>query len=189
MKLFKALPLLLLATSGHAAVQMADPQILIDEGSSAVLEVRREGAIGPDPISVSYQTVIAARDTASIGDDFEFTSGTLTWTGPDDIAPQLIEVPTINRTNAESVRSFTVQLISEAGTVIDSTQVVIRDISNLSAISVSPAINVLSLREGDLPTVLRFTRRFETPNAVALRTEISSETAEPGRDSARKGPG
>jgi hypothetical protein len=74
-------------------------------------------AIPTEPVVVNYQT---ADGSAKAGEDFENTTGTVTFnageTGPDGSAPyKLIEVPLKGDLDIEATETFTVSLVSPTG--------------------------------------------------------------------------
>lgn len=121
---------------GPDAITFFPPNYNVIEGAAnATLTVQRFGK-ATGAVSVHYTTVAG---TASVGDDFTATSGTLTWNAS-DLTPRTISVPIVSDSTAEPLEKFTVTL--EPATVTG------------NAVLVVPTAEVTVIDNDNPPTIL-----------------------------------
>ena len=127
-------------------VRMAASRIEVSEGGvEAKVTVELSGPPNGE-LTVAYTTAGA---TASAGEDFEATSGTLTW-GTGDGSPRSITVRLFEDSVPEGNESFWVSLGDVGGGTLDAarsaTEIVLLDNDGLT--TCEPSTNVLCLNEG-----------------------------------------
>ena len=132
-------------------------------------------------MTVEYAT---ADDSATAGDDYTRTSGTLTFSAGDRTAT--IEVAVIDDTNEEQDETFKVRLTNPAGATIEDDEGVgtIRDDDGTSPPPTTPSLRIgdATVHEGGGTAVFTVTANAESAGAMTVEYATADDSATAGDD-------
>ena len=156
----------------------------VDEGDGTAVFTVTANAESSGTMTVEYAT---ADDSATAGDDYTSTSGTLTLTAGQRTAT--IEVTVIDDSDEEQDETFEVRLTNPAGATIEDDEGVgtIRDDDGTSPPPTTPSLRIgdATVDEGGGTAVFTVTANAESSGTMTVEYETADDSATAGDDYTR----
>ena len=153
----------------------------VDEGGGPAVFTVTASAESSGTMTVDYET---ADDSATAGDDYTSTSGTLTFSAGQRTAT--IEVTVLDDSGEEQDETFKVRLTDPAGATIEDDEGVgtIRDDDGTSPPPTTPSLRIgdATVDEGGGPAVFTVTASAESSGTMTVDYETADDSATAGDD-------
>ena len=153
----------------------------VDEGGGPAVFTVTASAESSGTMTVDYTT---ADDSATAGDDYTITSGTLTFSAGQRTAT--IEVTVLDDSDEEQDETFKVRLTNPAGATIEDDEGIgtIRDDDGTSPPPTTPSLRIgdATVDEGGGPAVFTVTASAESSGTMTVDYETADDSATAGGD-------